>query len=163
MKRIFWILLVYAIIGCNGRRTVIKTGLEGTLLPSFSLLYIDSVTYINTSSFPVNKPVVLFYFSPHCPYCRAQTEDFIDNMKSLSDITICMFSNFPLKNIKDYYKHYDLAKYPNIIVGQDYKVYFSKHFNAIGVPYLAIYNREKKLNSVLMGKVNISEIKELAE
>lgn len=154
-------LLLVIIYSCNDQHTL-KTGLEGKAMPSFNLLLMDSTRKLNISSTASDKPVVLFYFSPFCPYCRAQTQEILDDMKSLKNIQFYLLSNFPLSLIKNYYDQFELKKYPNIIIGQDYDVYFSKYFKAEGVPYMAIYNKEKILKHALMGKVSTSVIKSLA-
>jgi thiol-disulfide isomerase/thioredoxin len=160
MKYITILVLASCLAGCFGRKPE-KTGLEGKPMPAFNLLLMDSTTRINTSSFPSGEPIVMFFFSPYCPYCRAQTEDIIANMKSFTNIRFYMLTNLPLSQLKHYYNHYRLDKYPNIVVAQDYNSYFVNYFKVTGVPYMAIYSKDKQLKQVLIGKVGTDLIKDI--
>jgi thiol-disulfide isomerase/thioredoxin len=152
---------VASLFGCINSPSV-KSKLAGEALPSFNLLLIDSVTGFNTNNIPSGNAIVLYYFTPVCPFCRAQTEEIITEMKSLANIRFYFLTTFPFGKLKRYYDHYELKKYPNITVGQDYKYYFENHFKAQQVPYMVIYNKNKQLKNVVIGKVNISVIKKLA-
>lgn len=148
--------------GCSEQQPAIITGLEGKPLPSFSFLLMDSTKRINTDSILSGKPTVLVYFSPYCPYCRAQTNEIIEGIKSLKNIQFFLLSDFPFNQVKQYYEQYKLSNYPNITVGKDLDSYFTKYFNASAVPYLAIYDADKRLKQVFMGKTEINEIKHVA-
>jgi len=49
-----------------------KTGMEGKPLPAFAIQLLDSVSYLHSENIPDGKKLILFYYSPTCPYCRAQ-------------------------------------------------------------------------------------------
>jgi thiol-disulfide isomerase/thioredoxin len=138
-----------------------KVGFEGQLMPSFNILLIDSITKLNTNSIPTGEPVVFFFISPHCPYCKAQTEQIITNMKSLNNIKFYILTTFPLPDLKSFYTHYQLNKYSNISVGLDYDFYFPNHFKVNRIPYLAIYNKDKILKQVFIGNVSASKLKDI--
>jgi peroxiredoxin len=161
MKYIITFFIAASLSSCDNKSAV-KSEYEGKLLPSFNLLLMDSTTKINTKNIPTGQPIVLFFFSPICPYCRAQTEEIVDNMNTFTNVKFYFLSIFPLEQIKKYYDHYDLQKYHNITVGQDYDIYFGKYFKASGVPYTAIYDKNKKLTQLFIGKMPVSEMKKLA-
>jgi thiol-disulfide isomerase/thioredoxin len=163
MKKVILVVSLTAMFGCNARRQPLKTGLEGKPLPAFNLLLNDSSTYINTVNIPAGKPVVLFYFSPRCPYCRAQMDDILKNISSLKDIRFYIFTDWPFQEMKAFYNYYQLNKYQNISVGVDYNSFFQKNFNAYGIPYTAIYRKDNKLNEAFMGIIDSKQIKESAE
>jgi thiol-disulfide isomerase/thioredoxin len=154
MNKILSVLLLLHITACSENKRSIVTGLEGKPIPAFNFLLMDSATQFNTTDIASGKPAVLFIFSPHCPYCKAQTEAIIGDIKSLSNINFYLISSFPFNSIKEYYEHYQLKKYPNIMVGQDYDSFLGNYFQASGVPYIAIYNKSKNLQEVLMGNVS---------
>jgi thiol-disulfide isomerase/thioredoxin len=158
MKKITIVLLMLYLCGCKGRPPL-HTGLEGKPIPSFNLLLIDSSTHLNTNTLPSGEPIVFFYFSPHCPFCRAQMQDIIDNSKNLKDIRFVLLTAGPYSELKSFYKHYDLSKYPNVTVGLDYDDFFGNYFKTSRVPYLALYDRDKKLKRVNLGKMYSDEIK----
>jgi thiol-disulfide isomerase/thioredoxin len=162
MKQISIIFIITCLVGCFGS-TPEKTGQEGKTLPNFNLLLPDSVTWINTSHVPTNKPLVLFYFNPHCPYCRAQTKDIIEDMDKLKNIQFYFITPFSFREMKSYYKEFQLAKYANITMGRDTANFMGDYFEITGVPYMAIYNKDKKLKKAFMGKIYSSQLKKVAE
>jgi thiol-disulfide isomerase/thioredoxin len=162
MKYTIAFLFIVLLCACEQRKPLL-TGFEGKPLPSFNLLSHDSLTIINTKNTPSGKPVVLFYFSPQCPYCRAEMADIISNIASLKNIQFYVFTSWPFPAMKSFYAHYQLGKYPNISVGVDYDNFFLKKFMAFGVPYTAIYSKDRKLIHAYMGRVPGKQIKEVAE
>lgn len=161
MKKLSVLLLFIGILGCSSNPTVMITGMEGKPLPSFTLLLMDSLSRLNMNSIPKGKPVVLFLFSPNCPYCRSQTNELIANIKSFKDVRFYMLSSASFDLIQDYYKHYQMKKYPNITLGRDYENYFGNYYKVMGVPFIAIYDKDKRLKQALIGQVGIRRIKDL--
>lgn len=153
MKLITVFLCLVWICGCVERNPV-KTGMEGKPLPSFNLLLPDSTTYFNTAEIRGGTPIVLYYFSPRCPYCHAQMEDIVDNISTLKDIKFYVITSWPFSEMNNFYKHYQLRQYPNITVGYDYTYFFEKFFKITGVPYTAIYAKDKKLREAFIGKIS---------
>jgi thiol-disulfide isomerase/thioredoxin len=154
-------ILLLHLFACENQPPL-KIGLEGKPIPTFKLLLMDSSSTISTDKIATEKPFVLFSFNPHCPYCKAQTIEIIDNAESLSNINFFMLSSSPFKEIKEYYNHFKLTKYKNIIVGQDSANTFGRFYQVSGVPYIAVYNKNKLLKQVYMGRINSSQIKSVA-
>jgi hypothetical protein len=150
------------LIGCYSRKPE-NTGKEGELIPSFKLLLADSLTYIDTKSIPEGNPVVFLYFGPHCPYSKAQIEEIIEDINILKNIRFYVFTTWSFSEMKEFYNHYQLSKYNNITTGVDNKFFFLEHFEVQGVPYMAIYDKHKKLKKAFVGKVYGKQIKEIAE
>jgi len=162
MKNIPILFVLICLCGCN-EQPPLKTGLEGKPLPSFNLLLNDGVTYFNTGNIPAGKPVVLFYFSPECPYCRAQMTNIINDISSLQNVRFYVFTNYPFSELRSFYKHYQLQKYQNIVVGVDYANFFGDYFKIQVVPYTAIYSKDNKLNKAFIGNIPVKQIKEIVE
>jgi thiol-disulfide isomerase/thioredoxin len=162
MRNISFFILLVGLASCYGKKPQ-KTGLEGKPMPSFDLLLPDSMTTFSTGSIPEGQPVVLYYFGPNCPYSKAQMKEIVDNIGTLRDIRFYVFTTWPFDEMKSFYEHYELKKYPNIITGLDYNAFFVDYFKAQGVPYMAIYGKDKKLNKAFVGKVYSSQIKSSAQ
>jgi len=161
MKKIPAFILIACLVICCKHPTI-KTGLEGQPLPVFNLLLTDGTSKFSTSTIPMGQPTALFYFSPRCPYCRAEMKEIVQNMNELKDIRFCMITNFPLPEVKRFYDEYKLGNYANITVGHDSLFAFSDYFKVQGVPYTAIYGRDKKLKGVYIGMAKTRDIKGLA-
>lgn len=134
----------------------------GTPMPSFSLLLMDSVTKINTNNIQIGRPTVLFLFSPYCPFCKKDIENIIAHIDTLSGVNFYLLSSFPFSQVKAFSKQHHLDQYKNIVVTQDNNSDFIKYFKVKGIPFLACYNRDKKLNQLLIGNVDMKAILQLA-
>jgi len=154
MKKRF-IPFILTILLCSCHRDRIKTGLEGKLLPSFSLTLADSVTTFNTDKIAEGKSFVIFYYQPYCPYCRAQTEEIIKNINKFNRSDIYMISSWPYQDVQKFAAHYNLSKYPNITVISDRKNELKTYFQSTGVPFLAFYDKQRKLKEADLGKQDI--------
>jgi len=161
MKNAYFFIIIITLVGCFGKEPE-KTGLEGKTLPSFKLFLADSTTYFDTKDIPSGKPVVLFYFGPHCPYSKSQMLEIINNMESLKDIRFYIFTTWSFRELKMFYSLHELKKYPNLVAGVDYTNFFANYFSAEGVPYLAIYGKDKRLKGCFVGKIDGNQIKSVA-
>lgn len=162
MKKISIACIIICLTGCFGAEPQ-KTGMEGKPLPNFNLLSPDSSTWIHTNQAPKGKPVVLFYFYPNCPYCKAQTKEILEDITKLKGIQFYFITPYPVVEMKKFWNEYELGKYPNIVTGIDTANDMGKYFEVTGVPFMAIYGKEQKLNNTFEGKIYSSQIKKVAE
>jgi len=161
MRFLSFFLLLLGLYSCN-KTPPLKTGLEGSPLPSFNLLLEDSVSKIDPSHSSKGSPVVLFYFTPGCPYCQAELKGIITHISSLNDIHFYLFTCARFAEMKAFSKYFQLQKYRNIRVGVDYDSAFGKVFDAYGVPYTAIYNKDQRLVHAYIGRINSQQILDIA-
>jgi len=162
MKQIILVSIIACFAGCFGAEPQ-KTGKEGKPLPEFSMLLTDSTTWIHSKDIPSNQPFALLVFSPFCPYCKAQTKKIIEDRDLLGDIHFYFISRFPLSDVKNYIKQFQLDKQPNITVGLDSANFIKDYFEIDGYPFIAVYGKGKKLNQAFMGQTYISQLKKAAE
>lgn len=162
MKKILVIYLLSMLPACSNLSKDKKIAAFNTL-PSFEALLIDSTTILNSKSIPGGRPIILFYFRPDCPHCNKETKDLLNNIDSLKNVQIYFVSPMALGEIRNYCKAYQLENYKNIVVGKDYKFSFYKVFKPATVPYMAIYNSQKKLVKVYSEEPKISAVFEAAK
>ena len=136
---------------------------DGKPLPEFNLFLADSSTYFNTANVPPQKPVILFYFGPRCPYSHAQMKDIIEQSNSLKDVEILVFTASSFQEMKWFYKKYNLKRYSNIKAGVDFNNFFHNYFKIEGVPFLAIYGRDKRLKNAFSGLTPVKQIQKVIE
>jgi thiol-disulfide isomerase/thioredoxin len=156
------VVVMVLFCSCYGRKPKFKTGLEGKPMPAIELLAADSTTIYRTNSIVDGKPTILFSFETWCPYCKAQMKSIISQINSLKDVNIYLLCYTQYPEFKEFYKHYELGKYPNIKAGIDYNMTFAKYFKSTQIPYLAVYDTQKNLKQVFVGKTPIRSIKEAA-
>lgn len=161
-KLLLTILSIPFFLSSCSTKKLDKNTLAGNPMPSFQLLLMDSITYINSSTIPNDKPIVMLFVSPYCPHCREQTENIIANIKSLNKVRIYFLTTFSLDEIKQFNNQYGLSKYENIIVAQNNDFRFVDYFNISSIPFIAIYDKEKILKKVMIGKVDASRIRKIA-
>ncbi|OQP61795.1 hypothetical protein A3860_31545 [Niastella vici] len=154
------LVLIY-VSGCYSTESE-KTGLEGKPMPSFTLMRPDSSNYSNSKDLIANNPAVLFYYSPNCPYCRAQLKGFIKEMDELKDIRFYLVTQASYQSMKEFDKEYGLNKYQNIINGKDIDNKLATYFEVTAVPVIAVYGKDKKLTKLFQGKTYNSLIKKAA-
>src|SRR4051812_23908513 len=81
-------------------------------IPHFTVLKTDS-TYTNDQKIPDNKPVVIIYFSPTCGHCQITADEFSKRMQDMKDIYFVWVSYYPLPEIKDFAKKFNLQQFTN--------------------------------------------------
>lgn len=59
----------------------------------------------------------------------------------------------PLEELKIFYESYGLKDFQNITAARDYDLAFYKYFNPQDVPYILVYNPQKKLERLLIGEI----------
>jgi len=152
MKNIVIFFVLCLFVACQWKSKGQET------LPAFDLLLKDSVTHFNTSAINSGSPIVLMYFSPDCEHCQKETEGIIQNMDSLKHVRFYLVTNDPIERMQVYDKMYKLDKYPNIILGRDYKYFFPVHFKNAAPPYLVVYDRHKVIKAVFTGETSAGQL-----
>ena len=129
-----------------------------TGLPAFNILLLDSTTMFNTYNIPKGKPVVIMNFMPDCDHCQKLAEKLLKGMDTLKNIRFYLVSPMELKDIRRFSEKFDLAKYPNVVIGKD-KDYFGPGFYQIKfVPFLALYDKNKQLIRSFEQTVEVREL-----
>jgi len=162
MKNLSTIMWCLIIAGCYSS-TSEKTGKEGAQMPEFNLQLADSATWLNTANIVSGKATVFVFFSPTCPHCRAETQEIVEEIDDLKDIQFYFVTVAPLPWLKNYYNQFQMNKYANIKAGVDTAQFITKYFKIPGVPYTAIYGKDKKLISTFVGEMSAAQLKKVAE
>lgn len=163
VPRYLLFLLILSLVACDRSfRPTIKTGFEGQPLPAFQILLPDSSTILNTADLPKEGPVVLVYFGPNCPYSQAEMANILKDISNLKSVQFCFFTNWPFRQMRGFFDYYKLGQFSNIVVGQDFKNYFSVHFNPVGVPFTMIYDKDRRLNQAFVGTMPGKQIRDVS-
>ncbi len=113
-------------------------------IPSFTVLQTDSV-YTNDKMIPKDKPVVIIYFSPECGHCQITADEFGKKMKEMKNIYFVWVSYYPLPEIKEFAKKFNLQQFNNIIIGRDENYTIPSYYRVKFTPFMAVYNKEHHL------------------
>ncbi|MDN5285646.1 MAG: hypothetical protein JWR38_1920 [Mucilaginibacter sp.] len=142
MKKIYLLLCLLVAVGCSQAQTLgANTG-----IPPYHILTTDSV-YVTPANLKKNKPVMVIYFAPDCGHCQHLMHDLKPELKNLKDVQIVLITFVTqLKAIQVFQRDFDLAKYHNITIGTEgYTYLVQKYYQIKNTPYIAIYNRNGKL------------------
>ncbi|OMP80064.1 thioredoxin fold domain-containing protein [[Flexibacter] sp. ATCC 35208] len=159
MKKIIIAEFIILLIACNShRQDVLVTGLEGQPLPTFRILSHDSTSSYYTTANRRSGATILFYYSPTCPYCRAQMKDMLQTMNRMVGVQVYAITSAPYKAMKQFYEHFELKKFSNVIAGVDTGLSVSKYYKIKSVPYTIVYGKNGKLKHVYSGQIYSSQL-----
>jgi hypothetical protein len=80
------------------------------------------------------------------------------DMDKLKGIQFYMITDFPFPEMKSFYNEFQLAQYRNVTVGMDSARFVLNYFQTTGIPFMAVYGKDKKLNSTFLGSTSSSDI-----
>jgi len=157
MKKILLILILGCILSCKEKASNSRTNDKEKSLAAFNVLLMDS-TKFSTINISKGRPIVLFFFGPNCPYCQKLSKDIVAHMDKFENVQIFFLSPEPFHEIKNYNVLFKLSKHPNVTVGQDYTGIFFSYFKGANIPYLVIYDKEKRYKQTIVGNVGVDSI-----
>lgn len=156
-----WMSLVFfvALVGVGCRNQLLEDGHEvGEKIPPVQLQLLDSVSYRSVDRIADGKPLVVLFFDPYCEFCQAEITGVINNIKSLSNIGICMVSAAPLSDLRSFAEKYQLEKYSNMVIGRDTGRTYVSYFNVRKVPHTTVYSKDRKLLKIFNSKIGFQDI-----
>ncbi|GGB23806.1 MauE/DoxX family redox-associated membrane protein [Puia dinghuensis] len=140
-----------------------KTGLEGRVIPSIPLLLTDSTTRLNTDDIPAGKPFVVIGFDPWCNHCQELTVDIIYHIEVFKDTRIFYITPAQFKNMRTFYRYYQLSHYPNIVMGWDSANILFTYFKTDNTPLIVIFDAKKRLKRVISQQPTATELAQSIE
>lgn len=158
MRNISLLLIILVCAGCYARIPE-KTGLEGKSIPHYTILLADSTTYYDTQHISIGKPTVFVYFATWCVYSKAQAKEISEYMHNMKDINFYFLTTSTIQEMRKFSEDYELNKFSNVIIGQDFTNFFSDYYEVSGFPFVAIYDKNGKLVAAFEGKVSPRQIK----
>lgn len=128
-------------------------------LPNFRILLLDGSTLVETGSINNEQPTLFILFSADCGHCNDIANAVSKHSKALEAINVCMLATpAPIGSIVDFAKRNNLLLHEEITVGIDLDLFFTKHFKAETVPFVALYDRKKSLVSTWDKIKDLSEL-----
>jgi len=152
---LIFVLPILFLISCHSERA---KNSEIQELPEFKMLLTDSVSLFEAKNLASGKPTILLFFKPDCSHCRKETKEILEHLQSLKDAQILMLSNAEIPDIRIFSMHFKLDQYKNFTIGRDYERSFYKIFHPSSVPFMAIYDRQKKLLKIYSDDVDIESV-----
>jgi len=155
MKQVFGIFIVFMFCQC---KQYSLTPVTGDLMPSVDVLLMDSTTVFNTSKMEGKDSYVLVFFEPDCPHCQKEIESVLKDIGAFGNTKFCLLSVSSFSEIRNFYKHYDIGRYANVIVGKDTAAGYAKYFGIRTVPHTSIYASDRSLKKVFDSSVDSKKL-----
>lgn len=128
-------------------------------LPAFTIRLLDSSTMFNTGKIVKGKPTVLLLFSPDCSHCAQIARSVKDRIAEFGDINLYFIAPpMPFYDIRRFAHINGLADKKQITVGQDTDFFFGSFFKAETVPFVVVYDRQKRFSAVLTHMKDVNEL-----
>ena len=118
---------------------------------------LDTTLFTN-ANLPVNRPVVIVYFSPECGHCHFEMKEIIKNIDSLRNAFFVFTSRYPIDSIKGFANKYKVSSYPNMIMGKDPTYFFPVYYNISFTPFIAVYDTNKNFVKAYPEGANMHEL-----
>jgi hypothetical protein len=163
MKKYFFLfaLLAFSLVSFSQVDSIQPPYKKFPFFPPMKLLLPDSSSYYTKDDLPKKKPVMLMLFNPQCEHCQHETEELVKKIARFKDIHIVMSTSMPFDSMLRFREKYQLAKFDNIVMGQDRGYFLITYYQLHNMPFLAFYNKKKELISVFEGALPIPGILEV--
>ena len=152
-------LLIPAVSGFSQKDTIHPPYKRFPFFPPVKLLLPDSSSFTK-NDLPKKDPVLLMVFSPVCEHCQHETEELVKNMDKFRKITIVMATVMPFDSMMNFRAKYGLSQYKNVIMGQDTQFFLLPYYDIHTLPFLAFYDKKRKLISVFAGTMPMDKVLE---
>ncbi len=127
------------------------------IIPPFKILLADS-SWFSKADLSKKKSTWIIYFSPDCGHCQLETEEIISNINKLKNLQIVMITSRPLEDLKNFYTHYNLSRFPSIKAGVDPSRFITTFYRVETTPFSAVYNKKGNLINAYSKGANIPEL-----
>jgi thioredoxin-related protein len=127
-------------------------------VPPFNLYKVPDSTLFTKADLKKKKATLLMVFSPDCDHCQHETKELTDKIKLFKKVQIVMASWLPYDQVKQFYKDYHIADYPNITMGWDKAFMLPSYYKFQSLPFMALYDKKGNLISVFEGSVSLDKV-----
>lgn len=129
-------------------------------LPTYALLRTDS-TVVRSVDLPAYPYTLFVYFSPDCGHCQTEAENLNAQMDSLQNVLLVWVSYRDWQDIRRFYLQYNMARFPNVVMGRDPEYILPSFFKVRFTPYVALYDKNKKFVKAWESGIAMSELLQL--
>lgn len=138
---ILLLVLINTVVAQSGNSLLYP---RSSTLPPFTITKVPDSTRFAMANLQKNKAVMIVVFSPDCEHCQHEIKKIKANIKLFKNVQIVMISNLGYQYIKVFYKEFEIAKYPSITMGMDYRYLLGSFFNMEGLPSVFLYDKNGK-------------------
>ncbi len=126
-------------------------------IPEFEFLTLEQKPFTKANLKP-NTYSIFIYFNSECDFCQHEAQSISDNLDNFKNVQFIFVSTEPIETIQQFSEQYNLDNKQNITFLYDNLDTFSSQFNATSIPYVLIYDQNKKLIKKHKGQLNAKGI-----
>ncbi len=130
-------------------------------IPPFSITNVSDSTSFTKDDLSKRKATIIIIFSPDCEHCQHETNELKTHIKLFKKVQIIMASPVEHSYLKKFYDEYEIAGYPNIILGRDPTNFFGTFYNVHTVPAIFVYDKKGNFVNRFDVTVPITKIAEV--
>lgn len=112
--------------------------------PDFSILKMDSSSYISNKDLIENKNTVFINFSPTCDHCERTIKSIMQNITKFKHTQFVLTSFESFETIRKFYLDNGLNLYLNVFVGQEIDFSLTKQIKYSSFPCLVLFDQDKQ-------------------
>lgn len=152
-NRIFFLLLLIFLIPSSGLYS------QSGKLPPFQIT-LHTGKIFRAQNLPLDKPVIIFYFSPECEDCHKFLEEMLESYDDFLNVSIAMITYLSVERVRSYVSENSLDKYPNIYVGTEgNSLFVARYYGIRTFPFVVLYDKNGNLIKRYFTKqVNVSDL-----
>jgi peroxiredoxin len=160
--RILIALLLISLVGFLGYKitNTLKAKKEAAeriqTIPNFSFFNLEGTVY--TQENLPNKPIVFVYFNSECDFCKTEATKIQERLIDFKNTQLVFISFEDKKAISQFATTYQLNNQENVLFLEDRKATFSQIFDANSIPFILVYDTNKKLLQKFKGATKIDAI-----
>ncbi len=126
--------------------------------PTFSLLKMDSISYLTNADLAENKNTIFINFSPTCEHCQRTINSILVNISKFEETQFVLSSFEDFSTIRRFYFNYFLNSFSNIFIGQEQNYTLTNQVRYSSFPCLVIFDKNKVWKKTIPGEVNAKEL-----
>ncbi|WP_212006620.1 peroxiredoxin [Chitinophaga sp. HK235] len=131
--------------------------LQYPVIPAFPLTMVDGHT-ITKNDLRKNEKTMVFVFSVDCDHCKHLTEEMLKNLDKFKRTQILMITPFKVEQMKEYYDHYNIKNYPNIIMASEPTRQIMYFYDLHYFPGLYLYGKKQQFIKGFEGTVKLDSL-----
>ncbi|MEP6713398.1 MAG: thioredoxin domain-containing protein [Ferruginibacter sp.] len=162
MKTLLSLLLVLSTaFSASAQQDTLPVYQRFPTVPPFKIITLPDSSQFSKDDLKKNKATVIMIFSPDCEHCQRATKDLQKHIDLFKNVQIIMASPLDLDIIKRFYVAYNIAAYPNIIMGRDGSYFLGSFFKITNFPSIFVYDKKGNFVQKFEGDVSFSKIAEV--
>ena len=97
-------------------------------------------------------------FSPDCDHCQHEAQEIVARKADFRNTHIIMATTYPIARMNEFAATYGLDKMENVVMAKDPFYVLLSFYSIRQFPYLALYDKKRKLIKTFEGSVGIDAV-----